>query len=366
MRPIALLVLFLTLPGIAQPPIQPAPSPTPPVPSVPAEDAGYHLASGPCRVTTLDTLILHDEARGKDLRVKVRVPVPDPPAAAGSLPLVVFSHGLGGSKDVFADLCQHLATHGYIVIAPSHADSIIERSRQGERVTRDTAFDIRQMTPKAKWERVADVTFILDSLDELERRVDALRTPEGAGRIDRTRLAVAGHSAGAMTTQLIGGMKSRDPQNPAGTSKADPRLKAAVVISGQGVNGLGIREGAWDDVKIPWLVITGSLDTVSISNETPQTRRHPFEKARGVAQGGPPTYLLWIEGATHASYQGKSATRLLRESPTTDLDVIEACVKSAVLAFLDRHVKGDPNAEEALSDERFQRLSDGAARLERK
>lgn len=377
MNALAVALALCILPAITHaqqpsPPQTPGPAASPATPA----ESGYHLAPGPYKVTTVELLTLTDEARAKELRVKVRVPTfkgEEPPIAkpdahhdAKTFPLVLFSHGLGGSKDAFGELCDHLATHGYVVISPSHADSIAERTREGERVTRENAFDIRQMTPKAKWARVADMTFILDSLDVIESKVDALRKPDGTGRIDRDRIAAAGHSAGALTTQLLGGMKSRDPENTGGAAKHDARIKAAVVISGQGVNGLGIREGAWDEVSIPWLVITGSLDTVSISKETPQTRRHPYEKARGKEKGGPPVYLLWIEGATHASYQGKTGARVRGENPSTDIHVIYDCTRSATLAFLDAHIKKEAQAEAFLTNEKFQSLSDGAATLEAK
>lgn len=389
MNALAVALVLCILPAIAlAQPSTPPPVPVPTASPTTAVDPGYHLAPGPYKVTTVELLTLTDESRAKELRVKVRVPVvkgeepqstrPNATPSGGpnskssampdttTFPLILFSHGLGGSKDAFGELCDHLASHGYVVISPSHADSIAERTREGERVTRDNAFDIRQMTPKAKWGRVSDMTFILDSLDVIESRVGTLRKPDGTGRIDRDRIAAAGHSAGALTTQLLGGMKSRDPENTGGGAKADPRIKAAVVISGQGVNGLGIRETAWDEVAIPWLVITGSLDTVSISKETPQTRRHPFEKARGKEKGGPPAYLLWIEGATHASYQGKSGSRVRGENPTTDIQTIYDCTRSATLAFLDAHVKKDAKAEKYLTNEKFQSLTDGAATLEAK
>lgn len=365
----AVVLAACILPAIAlaqpsTPPPAPATATAPPTPV----DPGYRLAPGPYKVTAVELLTLTDEARSKDLRVKVRVPVAtgEKPNDAATFPLVLFSHGLGGSKDAFAELCHHLASHGYVVISPSHADSIAERTREGERVTRENAFDIRRMTPKAKWGRVEDMTFILDSLDMIVSKVEALRNADGTGRIDRERIAAAGHSAGALTTQLLGGMKSRDPENTGGQSKHDARIKAAVVISGQGVNGLGIRGDAWDAVTIPWLVITGSLDTVPISNETPQTRRHPFEKARGTTNGGPPAYLLWIEGATHASYQGKTGFRIRGENPTTPIQTIGDCVRSTTLAFLDTHLNGDAAAAAYLTDERLKALSDGAASLERK
>src|ERR687891_1264094 len=45
----------------------------------------------------------------------------DPPAARGSFPLVIFSHGNGGVRFQSWFLMQALASHGFVVAAPDHA-----------------------------------------------------------------------------------------------------------------------------------------------------------------------------------------------------------------------------------------------------
>lgn len=364
---------------VAQPEVPPKPVSAPVAPKAPAPhplagpklliEGGYRLARGPFAVQTTDEYLLRDGDREKDLRIKVRVPQrkgDDPEMEGDVYPLILFSHGLGGSKDAFEELCDHLASHGYVVINPSHADSVQERRRKGETVTRESARDLRQVAGDAKWGRMADLTLILDSLDTIEADVPGLRTPDGRGRVDRERVGVAGHSAGAMTTQLISGMRTHDRENLRGVAKPDARVKASVIISGQGVNGFGVREDAWNAISIPQLIIAGSLDTASVGNETPATRRHPFEKARGQGAGGPPVYLLWIEGATHASYQGMSAVKLLRESPTTDVETIQRCVGSATLAFFDRYLRGEEPAGAYLASDAIKTLSEDRAEIRRK
>lgn len=336
-----------------------------------APDGGYHLEVGPYRVNTTDTLVLHDAARNKDLTVKVRVPVPkgsgDKAPQNEKLPMVVFSHGLGGSKDGFGELCDHLCSYGYVVVSPTHADSIQERIDKGEKVTRANAFDMKLMNPEGRLNRVLDCKFILDSIPTLEEKIPALRSPGGQGRIDTEKLTMAGHSAGAYTTQVLCGMKIAQVGALRGQQLVEPRFKAAVVISGGGTNKLGINDQAWSEVKVPWLVMTGSLDTVSISRETPESRQEPFKYARGKAKGGPPAYLVFIEGATHSSYAGKETSGLLGEKPTTDVRVIQNCVASSVLAFLDAHVKGDEKAAAWMEKgENMGAMSGGKARMESK
>jgi predicted dienelactone hydrolase len=84
-----------------------------------AGPGGYKVDAGPWKVASED-LVLRDERRQKDLEITVRYPVVDA-NAAGRFPLVVFSHGAGGSRAAFPDLTAHWASHGYIVVLPTHS-----------------------------------------------------------------------------------------------------------------------------------------------------------------------------------------------------------------------------------------------------
>jgi predicted dienelactone hydrolase len=88
-----------------------------------------------------------------------------------------------------------------VVVAPTHADSIELRRRQGETVTPRQAV-AGAMTPDALAGRVRDVRFLLDALPLLEEKVPALR-----GRVDRKVVGMAGHSMGAMTGQALAGAR---------------------------------------------------------------------------------------------------------------------------------------------------------------
>jgi hypothetical protein len=101
---------------------------------------------------------------------------------------------------------------------------------------------------------------------------------------------------------------------------------------------------------VPVFVITGSEDASRASEETPASRRHPFEKSLGRAGGGPPAYLLFLQGATHSSYQGKSkASRLLGEKiDDASLQAVGDITASGTLLFLDAHLRGDAAALEIL------------------
>jgi predicted dienelactone hydrolase len=308
---------------------------------------------------------LRDEKRQKDLEVRVRYPAVAQDAP-GRFPLVVFSHGAGGSRDAFPDLTAHWTSHGYMVVLPTHADSIQLRRRSGEdlsRLQRDLDSLRRDVKPL---DRLADVVFLLDSIGAIEARIPGLADGNGAGRIDRERIGMAGHSAGALTTQMAAGVKVRGAVPGAlleARSVGDPRIDAAILISGQGTTNRMFTDQSWSELSKPMLVITGSKDVAAIGSETPASRREPFEKAKPGDK-----YLVFIEGATHSSYQGKGpGLRLDREQPSdAELKMITGVTSAATLAFLDLHLKDDASARAYLQSEALVAFSGRKATLERK
>lgn len=387
--PIAVAGVFLASSALAiaqtTAPANPPNSPTASQPAYkPDATAAYQTENGQFSVAVVDDYELYDRKRDIKLPLLLRFPkgaamsasqpiqpssqpqsAPTSRPAASALPLVIFSHGAGGSGDAFAELSRMLASHGYVVIHPTHSDSIRRRRQQGED-PRDLRNDPTQLRRNVNpVDRMADVRLILDRLDKIEQDVAGLHGEDRIGRIDRERIAIAGHSAGAFTSQMAIGVKMRGVRVTGGRggirSVGDPRIRAAVIISGQGLTNASMTEESWKDVTRPMLVFAGSLDTSAISDETPESRRHPFELARAGDK-----YLVWIEGATHSSYSGRGVTRLLGEQPTTDLKIITDVVGSATLAFLDAHIREDENAKRYLAGESISKLSGGAATLSRK
>jgi predicted dienelactone hydrolase len=322
----------------------------------------YELAPGPWQVRWED-LELHDSTRGKDLPVRVYVPTPAPNARmrGDRLPVVVFSHGAGGDRRVAPLLLSHWASYGYVVIAPTHADSLALQKAAGRQPDIGRTIGALGLNPQTRVDRARDVSFVLDQLPEIERLVPAL-----AGRIDSARIGVAGHSAGAMTAMLVGGVQGQRMADV-----RDPRLKCAVVLSGQGIGGgLVFDAHAWDGFTLPALIATGSLDSSSRTGQTPQSRREPYERSPASDK-----YLLYIDGATHMSFTGKLAGdrgeqtanravsdylepggNIMDQALQYDQTAIFQTVECATLAFLDAYVKGDTAAKEYLQGESIGQL----------
>src|SRR5215472_184079 len=82
------------------------------------------------KLKVIDDVILTDAPRGKKLPIKITYP-----DAAGKFPLIIFSHGAGGSKAAYPQLISYWCQHGYVCIQPTHADSFRLRIQQGEKIT---------------------------------------------------------------------------------------------------------------------------------------------------------------------------------------------------------------------------------------
>lgn len=333
-----------------------------PAPAATPVTTRWQAPKGPFQVATIDLHTFRDEARKKDLECTIRFPILSKADQAqhASFPLIIFSHGMGGSRTAFADLSEFWASHGYIVIHPTHSDSVELQKRANPDSPRSFLTNPRDYTKRVEpADRLADVKFVLDNLDAIEASDPRLRSGD-RGLINRDKIATAGHSAGAMTTQLAIGTRVRGVrglsqgetlrQRMQVRSVGDDRIDVGLIISGQGTTSRMFTDESWLKVPVPTLTITGSNDTSRASDETPQSRRHPFEKSPGEAKGGQPAYLLWLEGASHGSYQGKGLTALLGEGDVPNLDTIVRATRVVTLAMLDAHLKDDKQAKSLLED----------------
>lgn len=98
-----------------------------------------------------------------------------PLAHGGPYPVVIYSHGYGGHRDVAIFLTSHLASHGFIVASPEH----IHRNLPAQ------AFGTAESNPEK------DQTDVDNTLAALESAL--------GDAVDTARVGVIGHSAGART-----------------------------------------------------------------------------------------------------------------------------------------------------------------------
>lgn len=249
------------------------------------------------------------------------------PAGEGKAPVVVFSHGLYGSATAYDPIVKHWAEHGYVVLQPTHEDSAsIEENHKLVNLTQPN-----RLIMKAWRSRVDDVKAVLDSFATIERNVRGLR-----GRLDPSRVAMAGHSFGAFTSQLIGGATALGPRFE------DKRPVAIILLSPQGLNNGG--RNVYTNMTRPMLVATGSKDVVKLNlshQQTPEERRQAFESA---PKGD--KFLLWIDGATH-NFGGISGNFNWPGAGSPNEQHVKL-VKDVTTTFLDAYVRHDVKAKAAL------------------
>jgi len=77
--------------------------------------------------------------------------------------------------------------------------------------------------------RVQDMRYILDHLNELESAF-----PHIQGRLDRNRIAIAGHSMGGHTASLLMCALTRDSVNDTQVSLFELRIKMGVLLAALG------------------------------------------------------------------------------------------------------------------------------------
>jgi predicted dienelactone hydrolase len=260
------------------------------------------------------------------LAVRVHYPVDAP----GPLPVVVFLHGLGGSRLGYGYLGRAWAARGYVSIHPSHRENIpfgpAELERPGVAALRAMKAAIDD---SANWEaRPRDVAAVIDAVSKLSNLIPALE-----GKLDLSRIAVAGHSYGAYTALLCAG--ARIQLDGRSRDFIEPRARAFIALSPPGNGSRGLDAASWARIEKPVLCITGTLDE-GLAGQPPAWREESFQAMRP-----PDKTLVVIEGAEHFTFSGG---RPRREANPAHL----AAIESATLWFLDRFLGDDPRPFPAL------------------
>jgi len=137
-------------------------------------------------------------------------------------------------------------------------------------------------------------TYIEQLVASAKAAIDKL---EEMGVGDRNRMGVGGHSYGAFTAMLVGGVRTY----PGGTSYADPRVKAIIAMSPQGPSDVrGLTRESWNELRTPALFMTGTRDRGISDAETPEWR----QEAYALSPAGE-KWLIVLPEATHAAFTGR-------------------------------------------------------------
>lgn len=262
-----------------------------------------------------------------------------------NLPLIIWSHGLGGSIDGAAFISRFLTSHGYCVLHVNHAgtDSSIWEGKPGH------PWDIIKATPIPRsltLARFADVTFVLDNLGDFLKD-----HPDIASHIDVKNIGMSGHSFGAMTTQVLCGQQFPDEQGIL-QDYSDPRFVCGILYSPVPAFHLTgeLPQRIYGSINRPLFHMTGTDDSSPVEGFD-YTRRLDVYNHSGISD----KMMMVLKDGDHMIYNGSRGK--LGQNPNREKH--EALIKIAALAYWDAHLKKDKNAMSWLKDGGFATYMNG-------
>lgn len=234
----------------------------------------------------------------------------------GLFPLIVFSHGDGGLRFQNTFLCEHLASHGYIVAAPDHTGNAAITYVDGQLVAYDAS-----SRKQAETDRPLDIVFLINTFQRLNSGADS----RFLARIDMEKIAAAGHSFGGYTSTCVAGQ--------------DPRIKAILPLAGVAEDKA--------DCPCPVMLMLATEDKTMGLDGDAQIRKY-YDTAKG------PRYLVEFKNAGHFSFtevyqfkpdfgDGVGTGKRLASGESVayiTMDVMYPLVNGYATAFFGKYLKG--------------------------
>ena len=230
--------------------------------------------------------------RARQRAVPVRLYLPPGHDERGALPLVVFSHGIGGSRRGYSYLGRYFASQGYASLHLQHVGSdrslwagsmfgLVGRLQSAAQVDEAIA-------------RVGDLKFALDQV---------LGDGAPGVKIDAARIVAAGHSYGANTMLLAVG--ARVERNGRVIELADARLKAAIILSAPPFYGESDPAKILSAIRVPTLHITATEDVIRIPGyySGAEDRVAVYEAISGARK-----LLAVFEGGSHSMFTDRGGS----------------------------------------------------------
>ncbi|MEL7358549.1 MAG: alpha/beta fold hydrolase [Cyanobacteria bacterium J06560_6] len=318
--------------------------------------------SGPYTVETQE-LSLVDRQRNRTLPTDLYLPVDAPPA-----PVVIISHGLAGDRKGFSTVSQHLASHGYAVVALDHPGSNTTRLFDLLQGIEQEVSDPREFSDRPK-----DVTFLLDDLTRMNES-GAL-----ANRLDLSKVGIIGHSFGGYTALALSGARLDydnlqancdsdafifNAANPSMILQCtalldsgqftedlrDERIQAVIALNPVTSSLFG-REG-FSQIEVPSLLIAGSADPVAPAL---LEQIQPFTWLNAGDQTAVPDhYLALIQGGTHLydpiDIDGADSIALSSQLVNADTELAYSYLRALTLGFMEAEINQNTAYKAALDD----------------
>ena len=227
-----------------------------------------------------------DHRRDRDIPVRVYFLTADSPS-----PVIIFSHGLGGSREGGRYLGRHWAARGYIAVFMQHpgSDTSAWNSKpltQRMKAMKEAASGRNFML------RVMDVPAVLNQLE----RLNSSDGHELSGQLDLLKIGMSGHSFGAVTTQALSGQRFGRGR----PLLTDERITAALIMSPSSPQR-GTPQEAFEKISIPWMLMTGTKDIALIGDADMDSRLAVFPAL-------PPgsKYELVLYKAEHSAFSDRA------------------------------------------------------------
>ncbi len=285
-----------------------------------------------------------DPARNRSLPIKVRWP--QAPIAV-PCPVIVFSHGLGGTTEGGAVWGAAWAAAGFVVVHMQHPGSDLDAVRQTATSFRDQRGLLASAGPEQFAARIHDTAFVMDEIARRHAQAglapvptaadlqNGVTQPMGWGHVRLDKAGMSGHSFGAHTTLALAGQRF-----PNGQQKPDARFAAFAAFSPTLPRGDATR--ALAGVTRPLLSLTGTLDgDVVGTGATPDKRAAVF----AALPSGKKAQLVLLDAdhMTFGGQTGRAAAILKREAITADKQALHhSAIADITTQWWRAHLLTDP------------------------
>lgn len=172
----------------------------------------------------------------------------------GKFPLIVFSHGNGGIRFQSTFWCDHLASHGYVVVSADHTGNAAATVVNNKLVIHKP-----NKREQHAMDRPLDISFAIDRMTRWAKGEDS----RFAGRIDLKKVAVAGHSFGGYTAGAIINtdkrVKAIIPMTPVFGERSRKDVPLLLILSGEDAT-IGLERNAdsreyYEETEAPKLLV---------------------------------------------------------------------------------------------------------------
>lgn len=318
------------------------------------------------RTITVTNPALRQTREGLSVNYDFDVDVYLPDGVNGQSSVVIVSHGFGAVKEDFVFLNEHLASHGYVVMAPDHVGSDLSYRENflGGRLS-------TLLSPVEFINRPQEISFLID---ELERLTQA--SADWNSRLNLNQIGVIGDSLGGATVLSLAGAEitygrlqeacNRETLTlnfarylecralylpPKNYNLKDPRIKAAIAAHPLG-GGMYGPEGI-GKIDIPLLMVSGSADIVA-PVVTEQIFPYVWMKTQ-------PKYLALLQQGTHFSTKpaGEGAGDVPSFLMGEHRDVGSTYYKAMTTAFLGAYLRGEERYQPYLTATYARAMSTG-------